>query len=74
MLESVENIEFIPETLEKKMAEKSISQAELNDKAGFKSPNAVNKIINKKRQATATDLLRFSKILEVPAETFAKAA
>jgi plasmid maintenance system antidote protein VapI len=72
MPETVESIEFAPEILEKEMNNKNISQSELNTLAGFKSHNAVNKIINGKRQATATELLRFSKILGVPAEAFAK--
>ncbi len=52
------------------MAEKNITQAKLNDLAGYKSNNVVNKIVKGKRQATATDLLRFSKILDEPAEVF----
>jgi plasmid maintenance system antidote protein VapI len=71
-IEEIKSIEFAPEKLEKVLNEKGFTQAKLNEISGFVHFNTVNKIIKKSRQATATELLRMSKVLDVPAETFVK--
>lgn len=65
------NIEFSPEKLEMVLEEKEISQTQLSEIAGFSHRNTVNKIIRRKRQATATDLLRFSIALDKDPKDFA---
>ncbi len=65
-------IEFIPETLERVLADKSITQAKLSNLLGYPSENVVNKIIKRNRQATATDLLRMAKALNVSPEIFSE--
>lgn len=74
-MEEVEKIsvEFIPETLEKVLDIKSVTQAKLSNLLGYQSENVVNKIIKHNRQATATDLLRMSALLGVSPETFSVA-
>lgn len=66
------NIEFDPEALRLALAEKNLTQDELNRLAGYPQPNTVNKIINKNRKATATDLLRISAVLEKSPTEFVK--
>lgn len=63
--EDVELINFSPEKLEEKIDEKGMTQIKLNELSGFPNFNTVNKIIKKHRQASATELLRISKVLGV---------
>jgi transcriptional regulator with XRE-family HTH domain len=75
MLEKdVSSIEFSPEKLELALEEKKISQAELSDALGFTHRNTINKIIRRKRQASATDLLRIAIALNKNPQDFAKSA
>ena len=71
-VEEITSIEFAPEKLEEVLGEKGLTQAKLNELSGFANHNTVNKIINKNRQATATELLKIAKVLGVPPETFVK--
>jgi plasmid maintenance system antidote protein VapI len=72
MDDAVANIEFDPESLESALDEQNLSQADLARLAGYPHRNVVNKIIRGNREATATDLLRFSQVLKKDPKEFAK--
>jgi plasmid maintenance system antidote protein VapI len=72
--ETVVNIEFDPQSLETMLDEQNLSQAEFARLAGYPHRNIVNKIIKGNREATATDLLRFSEVLNKSPKDFAKIA
>ena len=66
------NIEFDPQSLKKILDEKNISQMEFARLAGYPHRNVITKILKKNRDVTATELLRFSTILDKRPEDFAK--
>lgn len=70
LLSNISSIKFAPEKLEQFLSENGITQAELNENAGFVNPNTINKIINKRRKVTGSELLKIATVLNVPAETF----
>lgn len=69
----IENIEFDPRSLETALGESNISQADLARIMGYSHRNTVNKILKGKREATATELLKFSAVLGKSPVEFAKA-
>lgn len=68
----VSSIEFDPQSLELALEDAKITQSQLNQLLGFPHRNTVNKIIRRKRAATATDLLRFAFVLKKDPKDFAK--
>lgn len=71
MVSEVIDIVFNPDALDRALNEAELSQAELARLVGFKHRNTLNRIIKKKREATATDLLRFCLVLKKSPEDFA---
>lgn len=66
------NIEFDPSSLAAVMEEKKVSQAELARLGGYPHRNVINRILKRKREATATDLLRFLRVLKCSPKDFSK--
>jgi transcriptional regulator with XRE-family HTH domain len=68
----VSTIQFDPDALKTALEEANLSQADFNRLIGFKHVNTVNKIIKRKRIATASELLQFAFALNKDPKEFCK--